>query len=143
MRHWVVHVFLPLLLGGSIYVLFRSQSLLMFRWSESLHIMPGIQTVRGLVSPIGDVLPDLLLYSAPDGAWLYAYVCFYRLVWARDSRPWMWTWIGMGLFLSIGMEIGQAFGWTRGTFDWMDLAMYAVAMVSATTVVHRSSDAEG
>ena len=132
-KHWVVHVLLPLLVGGSIYVFFRSQSLLMFRWSESLHIMPGIRTIRGVLSPIGEALPDLLLYSAPDGAWLYAYVSFYRLVWAGHSRSWMWTWIGIGLFLSIGLEIFQALGWARGTFDWMDLAIYALATLIAVS----------
>ena len=139
-RHWLVHVGLPLLIGGLVYVCFRSESLILFRWLEALHIMPGIQTLRETLDPLRQALPDLVLYSLPDGAWLYAYISFYRLVWAGHSRLWMWVWIGLGLGLSLGLELGQAWGWARGTFDWMDVAVYLLTIAAALSSSLPSDD---
>ena len=129
--YFTLHVALPLFLGGTIYTLFRSRTLVMFQWWEQLHMMRGITWLRTAVSDWTEHIPSWLLYSFPDGTWLYAYVAFYRLVWAGASRAWMMTWIGLGLLMSIGFELGQGLGWMAGTFDRLDLLFYGLSIALA------------
>ena len=46
----------------------------------------------------------------------------------------MWIWISLGLMMSVGHELGQAAGFIYGTFDWVDLAAYTTAAVTALAV---------
>ena len=127
----ILHVGFPLTVGGCIYLLFRSRSLLMFDWWETLHLMPAISAMRDAVENWDTHWPSWALYSLPDGTWLYAYIVFYRWIWRNESRQWMWFWIHLGLMMSVGIEIAQAFKWVPGTFDWMDLLFYGLAIYLA------------
>ena len=49
-------------IGGMIYLMFRSESLVMFRWCETLHIREYVDSVR-----ISCTLPNWIVYSLPDG----------------------------------------------------------------------------
>ena len=126
-----IHVLAPLLLGGSIYILFRSRGLLMFHWWESLQLMPGITALRELAAPVGELLPAWVLYSLPDGAWLYSFIAFIRAVWSGGSRRWMMAWICLPLVMGPGLELGQGLGLIEGTFDWLDLGLYGLAILAA------------
>ena len=103
----------------------------MFHWWESLHLMPGVITLREQTAPVGEWLPAWVLYSLPDGAWLYSYIAFIRAVWSGASRRWMMAWIGPGLLMGPGMELGQGAGLIDGTFDWLDLGFYGLASGAA------------
>ena len=116
------------MVGGLIYLLFRSRSLLLFSWLETLHLTTGIYEIRALVRPLRSQIPNFVLYSIPDGTWLYAYVMFYRLIWRERSHKIMWLWLSLGFIASIGLELAQGMGWYAGTFDWMDITIYALAI---------------
>ena len=130
---WVLflHVALPLTVGGCIYLLFRSRSLLMFEWWETLHLMPFISNMRDAVGTWGSTWPSWALYSLPDGTWLYAYIVFYRWIWMNHSQRWMWFWLSLGLMGSVGLELAQGCQWVSGTFDWVDMLFYGLAIGGA------------
>ena len=128
---WLVYVIGPITGGGLVYILFRSRTLVMFDWWDSLRLTGVIGEFRAWAEPAREMIPEFLLYSAPDGAWLYAYLMFYRLIWQGESTRALWTWSSLGIGASIGLEIGQGLGFFEGTFDWMDLGTYALAILLA------------
>lgn len=115
--------------GGMIYLMFRDESLVMFRWCEELHIKGYIDSLR-----IPCTLPQWVVYSLPDGLWLCSYVLFISVVWNFDLKH-GWPYIFSLPTIAIASELAQAFGWVRGTFDWVDLLCYVIGLYSGYIVV--------
>lgn len=139
-----LHTVLPLALGGMIYILFRSQRLLI-----SVQLAPfldclSIGAIRNLLSPLG--LPEWFLFSLPDGLWLYSLV--FALLWVWQNSSWLirTIWAATGVFLGVGWELGQALALVPGTFDPIDLAFYVVASAlaggAAQYYIRRKNDEE-
>ncbi len=123
--------FLPILVGGLIYILFRDESLCMFTWARALGLGGLVQAARVHSMPYVGYLPEWLLFSLPDGAWVFACTAVFARLWPDGPWPLRLAWIGMGSILAIGGEIGQWFGFVPGTFDPTDLVAYALAGVMA------------
>lgn len=123
----VVHCVIPLWIGGWIYLLWRSESLLMFQWAESIGIRWFVEMGRDWFGHIGPSLPDWFLFSVPDGAWVYVATAFFGRLW-RTGPLWSHVcWTSIAPALAIGGELGQIPGFIPGTFDWMDLVAYLLA----------------
>jgi hypothetical protein len=103
----------------------------MFNWLQQLHLMPVVAEIRTITVPMGEALPDWVLFSLPDGLWLLSYLGFVRMIWAGGPKRPMWAWAGLGLLVSVGHELSQAAGWVPGTFDWADMTAYAMATIVA------------
>lgn len=123
----LVHVALPILIGGMIYVCWRVDHLFMFSWFDTLGLTPVVESIRGWAAPARPWVPDWILYSVPDGTWVYACVAFFGRLWREGPRWAQVLWIGIGPALAIGGELGQIPGWVPGTWDWADTACYVVA----------------
>ena len=120
-------VILPLLIGGLIYILFRADSLLMFRWFDSIGLG---QTIKSIRSSIGQPnLPSWTVFSLPDALWIFAFTNFMLIIWrdkfSGQSIPWIFIAPTIGLL----SEIGQAFHLVRGTFDLTDLTLIVIASI--------------
>src|SRR6478736_3226330 len=61
---------LPVGLGGCIYVLWRSNSLFVFRWFEIAGLHPVIQRARLFTACARPHLPTWFIYSLPDATWV-------------------------------------------------------------------------
>jgi len=123
----LLHVILPLLLGGLTYLLFRTDSLIMFRWVEGLGLSAPLAAARADLGGLGDSLPDSFLYSFPDAAWLYAFGA-QMVILHRDSKLMVRAfWVLLAPLMALGAEFGQALGWVRGTFDVADVILLTVA----------------
>src|SRR5687768_6416071 len=79
-----------------------------------------------LVSRPAVPLPHWLLYSLPDGCWVYAYTSWMMLIW---GRPVLWVW--SGVILAVGAELGQLLGPVPETYDNLDMAFYVGAFILA------------
>jgi hypothetical protein len=99
-------------MGSAIYVGWRSTDLLVFRWIESLKLSPL------LVRPGWD-LPEWMLYSFPDGCWVYAITSWMLIIWLRVN-----AWVVTGFVLAVASEIGQLLSLVPGSFDALDLFFY-------------------
>lgn len=115
--------------GGMIYLMFRSESLVMFRWCEMLHIKKYVDSLR-----ISYILPQWVIYSLPDGLWLCSYVLFVSAIWNFDLKQ-GWPYIFSLPAIAIGSELAQAFGWINGTFDWIDLVCYVFGLLAGCMIV--------
>lgn len=112
-----------------IYLMFRSESLVMFRWCESFHIREYIDSIR-----IPCTLPQWVVFSLPDGLWLCSYALFVSTIWDFDLKQ-GWPYVFFLSVIAIGSEIAQAFGLMRGTFDWMDMVCYIIGMLLAYIII--------
>ena len=138
-RFFLVHCLGSILVGGGIYLAFRTEGLLMFDWAHNIGLLPVLRDLREHTLPLADRLPDWFLFSVPDGCWVYCCTAFFARLW-RDGPLWARAaWIGIGPALAIGGEVGQLeiLDIVPGTFDPVDVLCYAVAGLAAYWFANR------
>lgn len=140
-RYFLLAVLLPMVIGGLIYLLFRTDSLLMFDWAEQLSLTTLIVRARAAAAPLLPHVPAAVLFSAPDGAWVFSATSFFARLW-HDGPLWMRAgWIGIAPAMAIGGELGQIVGLVPGTFDVIDMIAYVTATAGALWIAQRSAAA--
>ncbi len=125
-KNILLHVMLPLLIGGGIYIGFRSESLLLFQWIEHLGGIHLVTELRALTTEIS--LPNWVIYSLPDALWLYAFTYSILLIWEKQMHQISLGWLAIVFILGIGNELGQFYGIIPGTFDPIDLGLSILAL---------------
>ncbi|MFV0247684.1 MAG: hypothetical protein ACK5H1_01815 [Tenacibaculum sp.] len=120
--------FLALLCGGFIYILFRTTTLKMFGWYKVIGLGGAINKLRNWTFQFADDLPEWILFSLPDGLWIFSYVCLMLAIWHNSVSLKNSFWILAVPILAIGSEIGQFLGLVIGTFDFTDLLFYIFGM---------------
>lgn len=115
-----------LILGTSIYILFRSSTLKVFSWLDLLGINILESNIRKSALAVSYNIPDWVLLSLPDGLWLFSYVCLMLYIWKNTITVQNLFWIIVVPAIAIGSEIAQYFGLMQGTFDPMDLLLYVL-----------------
>ncbi len=123
--HFFLFVLQPILLGGLIYMLFRSDTLLMFRWFRIIKIGKIVQFLRSTNFIKSIILPDWVKYSLPDGLWIFSYVSLMILIWDYKISRISIRWILVLPIIAVLSEFGQLFKIVPGTFDIMDLITYS------------------
>jgi hypothetical protein len=128
---YLVHGVLPVVLGAAVYVLFRSPRLRVFGWLEAVGLGDVVPAARAWARPAAEHLPGWLLYSAPDGLWVYGLTACLALVWRGAPGRARRAWLCAGLALGAGGELGQLAGWVPGVWDPADLLLSAGAWGAA------------
>lgn len=127
-----MHIAIPVVLGGLVYCAFRSRDHLLFSWLDAVSLTPSIDALRLAAAPWRPE-SSWVLYSLPDGLWLYGFAYAMRSVWPARGEGALWR--GAPLALALGSEAAQALQVLQGTFDPLDvatyLAAYGLARVSA------------
>ena len=109
-----IHVFVPLLVGFCIYVLFRSSTLIQL-------LFPLSQNNDNAFLPVSEsFLTDIIIYNLPDLCWAYSLTSAF-LIWEK----WQNVQIGYFLFLLVAglllSELLQLAIPAYFTFDWFDI----------------------
>jgi len=120
-----LHVILPVILGASIYLLFRTTDLLMFHWLRSLGFWSQVLSIREIVSQIH--LSNWILYSLPDGIWVYSSTYLMMMIWRKDLSFTSRIWISAPVTCAIVTEILQVTRTISGSFDFLDLEFNVLA----------------
>ena len=115
---------LSLIVGSLIYILFRSSSLKVFSWLNSVGIDILDSKIRKSAIEISPFIPDWILLSLPDGLWLFSYVCLMLCIWGNSITIKNLFWITIIPTIAIASEIAQYFKLLQGTFDPLDLLLY-------------------
>jgi hypothetical protein len=123
-RQYIFGHLLTLLIGSFIYILFRTETLKMFSWFNSLNLEKNIKILRNLTFELKAELPNWFLFSLPDGLWLFSYVSLILIFWKNKINRKNIFWILFLPFLAIFSEIAQFFNLLSGTFDAVDLLFY-------------------
>lgn len=134
------HCILPVALGSLIYVLWRDDSLLVFRWIAALGATEVVTSARIMVAPLALSLPHVVLFSLPDGLWAYGLTASMCVIWRSRTGRAKPLWLSCGLVLGIGSELAQAASALPGVFELSDLLLYAGAPVLACLVVLQKGD---
>ena len=125
-RHLAVLLSLfAFLSGGAVYLLYRSPSLRMFEWLESIHAKEFLLTHRPNRPAI---LPDWFVFAFPDGCWIFSYILAMGAIWSFDFRRSKFFLLFLP-FIAVASEIAQGVGLLRGTFDTADLIAYLLGTI--------------
>lgn len=122
------HSLIPLLLGGLIYVLFRSQSLIMFGWVNAIGMYELINLLRAYINAYEVLIPNWFIYSLPDGLWIFSFTSALIIV---NGCKWNEYKVWLLLPIGFGIEFLQLLGIFKGTFDVNDLFFYFIGIVSS------------
>lgn len=131
---------ISLILGTSIYILFRSSTLKVFSWLDFIGINILDSNIRKSALAVSDNIPDWVLLSLPDGLWLFSYVCLMLYIWKNSITVQNLFWIGIIPAIAIASEVAQCFGVLQGTFDPMDLLLYILGGISPLLIFKNSNN---
>lgn len=122
----IVLSIVPLIIGGMLYLGYRSQELLMFRWANYLGLSRIVNSWRKFCFQYP--LPEWCYYALPDGLWLLSYILLIYIIW--DSHTWKSIiWIYALPTIAITSELIQLLDSRFGTFDIMDVICYMGAIL--------------
>lgn len=116
---FLVHVIMPIAIGTCVYLGWRTQDLLAFRWIEYCGLSSFL--VRPAIA-----LPEWILYSLPDGCWVYATTSWMIMIW-KHLTPWTWV----AVVLAVVAEFGQLLGIVQGTYQTLDVLFYVAGFILA------------
>lgn len=121
-KPFLIHVFIPLVIGGLIYVFFRSKTLRFFDWIDKIGLSDIVNVIRTMVHPYKEILPNWFLNSLPDGLWVYS---FSAMLFFSSKKYFIQNKMLLMLpfVLILIMEVLQLLDVICGTFDIMDLVM--------------------
>ena len=117
--------FLVFLLGVLIYLLFRSESIRVFDYLTYVKLDKPLSIIRSFTLPLSQFIPDWIIYSLPDGLWLFSFSLIISEIWNKEDNIRFWFWTLLLPFTAIIWELGQAIHVFSGTFDWIDTFIYS------------------
>lgn len=117
----LAEAFLALFAALSIYYFFRKGKNFYF-----FSLPDFLNSNRPQIYLNSTFVTDFFRYSLPDGLWLYAFLCFLRMVFSLSvgTTSHAAYWYSAAIFFAVAFEFGQFFGYTTGTFDKNDLLAY-------------------
>jgi hypothetical protein len=132
--HFSCAAVLPVLIGAAIYVLWRSETLLVFRWIDLVGASDGVRDLRQIA---GMFHPNQLVRDClPNGLWVFAFTAALRFVWGRQhTSKGVWAWICLPVAMALGGEFGQLVKFVPGTFDWIDVLATTAGFILAVCLV--------
>ena len=111
----ILHFAIPLLIGVSIYVLFRGIPFFNLDGLLLLEIKPN-----SIIS--------LFLYNLPDAIWFYSLLIIFKIIWGSNLLSDGKYWVLTVITLVILSEFLQKINWLTGTFDSLDLIAYTISL---------------
>ncbi len=124
-------VFLPLLLGVIIYLLYRSKNLYYYNLIHFLNINGYVLLARETAILYRKLFPTWVIYSLPDGLWLFSTGAAFLI--ARKKYLLHFFWFLFIYLFMVGIEYIQKFygghGTPIGTFDKTDIIAYTYAYI--------------
>ena len=127
-----------LLLGGiAIYLLFRSQTIVLYQWCIYLGLGDFLSSLRQQVQSWN--IPDFVRYSLPDGMYCASYILLMDALWRNSGRVMRLCFTLLIPVCAILHELLQAASLVRGTFDVADLLCYATPLLVYLLIIHKKA----
>ena len=123
-----------LLIGSYLYLKFRSETLLMFKWAKNLGLDFIVSSIRGSFESLNSDRIKYLIFSVPYGLWVISFCCFIGAIWHKDSS---FSAIILRLIvpvIAVSSELLQFVGFLPGTFDINDLLVLIVSTIIGITI---------
>jgi hypothetical protein len=123
----IIHVICPLIIGGLIYISFRSLSLRLFTWFEMIGLNNITSSIRSVLYPLKNHLPSWTYFSLPDGLWVYSFSSALILLWHDQFKKGKY-WLLIPLMFGVLIELAQKIKLFPGTFDIIDFTFSILAL---------------
>jgi hypothetical protein len=118
LQRYFMYVIMPFSLGCFLYAVGRPLSILIIGDTLKLHNNDVIIK-----------LPQWLIYSAPDGLWLYSFLMWLILTWRNEASTQAFFWYLLLIAFAISSELLQKYSFISGTFDRNDMLAYLFAIL--------------
>lgn len=123
---WILLSLVCIAVGGLIYLVFRTRTLVMF------HFIPNdlIMKLNHLYeySCANFQIPDFIIYNLPTSLWTISYIILMQLILENNVGLNRFLWIYLLPILLCLTEILQLFSFIPGTFDMLDICSYIIPM---------------
>lgn len=126
---------MPVFTGGFIYLTYRTENLLMFRWLEKIGLYSLIDFLRNNEFLQKINIPNWARYSLPDALWLFSFIYIVLTLWNFQINRHSLFWITLVPAIGLFSELGQQFGIIPGTFDVVDLFLLVLACILPFLIV--------
>ena len=129
-------VFLPLLTGALIYLLYRSKNLYYYNFIHFLDINGFVLLARETATLYRKLFPTWVIYSLPDGLWLFSAGAVFLVARKRFFLHVAWFFF-IYLFVILGEFVQKYFGGHGtpvGTFDKSDIVVFSYAYIAINIV---------
>ncbi|GHV81859.1 hypothetical protein AGMMS49991_04170 [Spirochaetia bacterium] len=114
-----------MLVGVCIYLVFRNESLLVFKWFPFLLTIQDYFTAKPTV--IENINP-FIAYNLPDGLWVLSGIFLIRSLWIKNEKIMRGYLCVFSLFAVI-FEVLQLNDNIPGTFDFLDLIVIMLVIL--------------
>lgn len=101
----------------------------MFNWLKSLNLDSFNNIIRFYIIQHKNTLPEWLLFSLPDGLWVFSYTTLILLIWKNKINIQNIFWIIIIPAIAVLSEIAQYYKLIKGTFDIIDLTFYISGLI--------------
>ena len=128
---YVFFFFFLIIAGGIIYFAFRTDSLIMFRWTDALHLHDFVDEYRNVMSPYLPV--EFIRFNLPDGLWSISCLLIMLAIWDSINRD-NFLWFCIMPFIAVLSEFLQLCSILPGSFDWMDVLCYSMPLILLLTI---------
>lgn len=120
-----------LAIGSVVYIVWRPDSLVMFRWFESMRLGRLIYSIRDIIRMPSGSFAKTFIFSAPFAFWVLSYLLCVKGIWYASSSPIRHFWFWLIPIVAIGAELLQYYSIVPGTFDIIDVCAitFAVSLV--------------
>lgn len=120
-----------LVIGGGIYLLYRPETLLMFRWTDALHLNVFVEDLRQSMSIYSP--SDFVIYSLPDGLWSMSYFLTMLSIWGNICKENI-AWFCLMPIIALISELLQLTSLMPGHFDLWDVVCYSLPLIILITL---------
>ncbi|KAA8985186.1 MULTISPECIES: hypothetical protein [Gammaproteobacteria] len=120
---------LSLLVGGLLYLCFRPESLTMFAWVKLVGLYPTVSELRMQGASIAPILPDWLIFSAPNGLWVFSFGALMVTLWGSARLSVAFIWVAALWVVGITSEVMQLFSIVSGVYDPADVIAYTIGLL--------------
>ena len=120
---------LSICIGGFIYICFRSQDLLMFRWFDYFRFSDDILGIRNFSQAFSFKISEWIIYSLPDGLWMFSITTIILYIWRNTINIKNLVWVIIMPIIAFFTEISQKYHLIKGTYDPNDLFAYLFGFI--------------
>ena len=117
-----------LLVACTIYLVMRSKSIALYQWCRATVGTALADSMREATR--GWAVPDFVRYSLPDGLYCLSYILIADAIWSGSRQAAKYIVVAAIPAAALLHETMQLAGLARGTFDWADVACYALPLAA-------------
>lgn len=117
--------------GGCLYFSYRTETLLMFKLANIIHIDGFVESIRQSMSLYAP--SNFVIYNLPDGLWSISYFLIIFSIWGNINKESI-VWFCLMPIIALISEFMQLTSIMPGQFDWYDIVCYSMPINIMITI---------